>query len=53
MRIGPERIGEHLGIAAVALGPASEKRSRKRSSCIGLIAYTGKPRSIRLSTTGP
>ena len=36
-----------------SLAPAGEKRSRKRSSCLGLMAWTQKPRSIRLSTTGP
>ena len=28
-------------------------RSRKRSSCLGLVACTTKPRSIKVSTTGP
>ena len=36
-----------------SLAPAIEKRSRKRSICFGLIAWTTKPRSIRDSTTGP
>ena len=36
-----------------SLAPASEKRSRKRSSCLGLRECTMKPRSIRVSTTGP
>ena len=36
-----------------SFAPAGEMRSRKRSSCFGLIEWTAKPRSIRLSTTGP
>ena len=36
-----------------SFAPAGERRSRKRSSCFGLIEWTAKPRSIRLSTTGP
>ena len=36
-----------------SFAPAGEKRSRKRSSCFGFIEWTAKPRSIRLSTTGP
>ncbi len=35
-----------------SFAPAGEIRSRKRSSCFGLIEWTTKPRSIRLSTTG-
>ena len=36
-----------------SFAPAGECRSRNRSSCFGLIECTAKPRSIRLSTTGP
>ncbi len=36
-----------------SFAPDGEMRSRKRSSCFGLIEWTSKPRSIRLSTTGP
>ena len=36
-----------------SLAPATLKRSRKRSSCLGLIACTAKPRSSKASTTGP
>src|SRR5918998_2479847 len=36
-----------------SLAPARLTRSRKRSSCLGLIACTAKPRSRRASTTGP
>ena len=36
-----------------SLAPATLKRSRKRSSCLGLIACTAKPRSCKASTTGP
>src|SRR5215211_3531957 len=36
-----------------SLAPATLTRSRRRSSCLGLIAYTAKPRSRRASTTGP
>src|SRR4051794_16859649 len=36
-----------------SLAPATLMRSRSRSSCLGLIAYTAKPRSRRASTTGP
>src|SRR5215210_3556656 len=36
-----------------SLAPATLMRSRSRSSCLGLIACTAKPRSSRASTTGP
>src|SRR5215211_3850466 len=36
-----------------SLAPATLKRSRKRSSCLGLMAKTLKPRSSSASTTGP
>src|SRR3954470_231475 len=36
-----------------SLAPARLTRSRRRSSCLGLIACTAKPRSRRVSTTGP
>src|SRR2546427_5867799 len=36
-----------------SLAPATLKRSRKRSSCLGLMANTAKPRSSSTSTTGP
>src|SRR5215218_9590276 len=36
-----------------SLAPAKLTRSRSRSSCLGLIACTAKPRSRRASTTGP
>ena len=36
-----------------SLAPAGEKRSRKRSNCLGLREWTGKSRSIMVSTTGP
>src|SRR3954454_9247242 len=36
-----------------SFAPARLMRSRSRSSCLGLIAYTAKPRSRRASTTGP
>ena len=36
-----------------SLAPAGDQRSRKRSSCLGLMAWIVKPRSIRVSTTGP
>ena len=36
-----------------SLAPAGEKRSRKRSSCLGLSANTAMPRSSRASTSGP
>src|SRR5215211_6168449 len=36
-----------------SLAPARLTRSRRRSSCLGLIACTAKPRSRRASTTGP
>ena len=36
-----------------SFAPARLTRSRRRSSCLGLIAYTAKPRSRRASTTGP
>ena len=36
-----------------SFAPAGERRSRKRSSCFGLIEWTAMPCSIRLSTTGP
>src|SRR3954470_13457251 len=36
-----------------SLAPATLMRSRSRSSCLGLIAYTAKPRSSKASTTGP
>src|SRR5271165_7294862 len=36
-----------------SLAPAMVKRSRNRSICFGLMAWTLKPRSINVSTTGP
>ncbi len=36
-----------------SLAPARVKRSRNRSSCLGLIAYTWKARSSSVSTIGP
>ena len=36
-----------------SLAPATLKRSRKRSSCLGLMACMAKPRSSNASTTGP
>src|SRR5918994_4844767 len=36
-----------------SLAPATLKRSRRRSSCLGLMACTAKPRSSSTSTTGP
>jgi hypothetical protein len=36
-----------------SLAPATLNRSRRRSSCFGLIACTAKPRSSNASTTGP
>jgi len=39
-RIGAQGGSHHLGIAAVVLGTARVKRSRKRSICFGLMACT-------------
>ena len=58
---GAQAVGEHLCIAPVVpglrrgrlLAPATVKRSRNRSSCLGLIACTRNPRSSNASTTGP
>src|SRR3954452_25051535 len=36
-----------------SFAPARLTRSRSRSRCLGLIAYTAKPRSRRASRTGP
>ncbi len=36
-----------------SLAPATVKRSRKRSSCLGLMENPAKPRSSSVSTTGP
>src|SRR5438128_6990395 len=59
--IGAQAVGQHVSVAPVVprfregrlLAPATVKRARNRSSCLGLIPYTQKPRSNKASTTGP
>ena len=51
--IGAHAIPHHVGVPTSSFAPATLNRSRKRSSCFGLIACTTKPRSIKVSTTGP
>src|SRR5215203_1971256 len=59
-RTGRNRCGSVRSPAAAtwasrrsSLAPATLKRSRRRSSCLGLMACTAKPRSNSTSTTGP
>lgn len=51
-RRGP-RHSSRRGPRHSSLAPAGENRARKRSSCLRWMEWTGKPRSIGPSTTGP
>ena len=52
-RIGPERIGENLGVAAVVLGAGGREAITKAIELLWIDGVNPETRSIKLSTTGP